>query len=66
MPLPASNIAAAAQLACRLEATAPKPGNVSPGRPFHDLRFEAPGRERPDFRRHVERAADADRLGLCL
>lgn len=40
MPLAASNIAAAAQLACRLEATAPKPGNVSPGRPFRDLRFE--------------------------
>ena len=40
MPLPASDIAAAAQLACRLEVTAPKPGNVSPGRPFRDLRFE--------------------------
>jgi len=33
-------IAAAAQLACLLEATAPKPGNVSPGRHFADARFE--------------------------
>lgn len=32
--------AAAAQLACLLEASAPKPGNVSPGRPFSDLRYE--------------------------
>ena len=40
MSLPASDIAAAAQLACRLEARAPKPGNVSPGRPFRDMRFE--------------------------
>ena len=30
----------AAQLACLLEASAPKPGNVSPGRPFHDTTFE--------------------------
>ena len=29
-----------AQLACVLEASAPKPGNVSPGRPFEDLRYE--------------------------
>jgi len=29
-----------AQLACILEASAPKPGNVSPGRPFADLRYE--------------------------
>src|SRR5262245_49489728 len=29
-----------AQLACMLEASAPKPGNVSPGRPFQDLRYE--------------------------
>src|SRR5262245_6819021 len=28
------------QLACVLEASAPKPGNVSPGRPFEDLRYE--------------------------
>lgn len=33
-------IAAAAQLACLLEASAPKPGNVSPGRPFHDATYE--------------------------
>jgi triphosphoribosyl-dephospho-CoA synthase len=30
----------AAQLACLLEASAPKPGNVSPGRPFHDTSYE--------------------------
>ena len=30
----------AAQLACLLEASAPKPGNVSPGRDFADLRYE--------------------------
>lgn len=34
------NIASAAQLACLLEASAPKPGNVSPGRHFSDARFE--------------------------
>ena len=39
MITPAS-VAGAAQLACLLEASAPKPGNVSPGRPFADLRFE--------------------------
>ena len=33
-------IASAAQLACLLEATAPKPGNVSPGRHFSDARYE--------------------------
>jgi triphosphoribosyl-dephospho-CoA synthase len=33
-------VAAAAQLACLLEASAPKPGNVSPGRHFADLRYE--------------------------
>jgi triphosphoribosyl-dephospho-CoA synthase len=33
-------VAALAQLACILEASAPKPGNVSPGRPFEDLRYE--------------------------
>jgi triphosphoribosyl-dephospho-CoA synthase len=33
-------IAAAAQLACLLEVSAPKPGNVSPERHFHDTRFE--------------------------
>jgi triphosphoribosyl-dephospho-CoA synthase len=34
------NIATAAQLACLLEASAPKPGNVSPGRHFADVRYE--------------------------
>src|SRR5436309_9535791 len=38
--LTAADVAAAAQLACLLEASAPKPGNVSPGRHFHDLRYE--------------------------
>jgi triphosphoribosyl-dephospho-CoA synthase len=33
-------VAAAAQLACLLEVSAPKPGNVSPGRHFHDTRYE--------------------------
>ena len=33
-------IAAAVQLACLLEASAPKPGNVSPGRPFRDTTYE--------------------------
>ena len=36
----AHSVKAAAQLACILEASAPKPGNVSPGRPFEDLRYE--------------------------
>src|ERR1700704_2764965 len=36
----AADIAAAAQLACLLEASAPKPGNVSPGRHFSDARYE--------------------------
>lgn len=40
MPVSGPDIAAAAQLACRLEVSAPKPGNVSPGRPFKDMRFE--------------------------
>jgi triphosphoribosyl-dephospho-CoA synthase len=34
------DIAAAVQLACLLEVHAPKPGNVSPGRHFSDLRHE--------------------------
>lgn len=34
------DIAVAAQLACLLEASAPKPGNVSPGRHFSDVRYE--------------------------
>ena len=33
-------VAAAAQLACLLEVSAPKPGNVSPGKDFHDTRYE--------------------------
>ena len=36
----ADQVAAAAQLACLLEVSAPKPGNVSPGRDFHDTRYE--------------------------
>jgi triphosphoribosyl-dephospho-CoA synthase len=39
-PAGASTVAAAAQLACLLEASAPKPGNVSPGRHFADTRYE--------------------------
>jgi triphosphoribosyl-dephospho-CoA synthase len=34
------DVGAAAQLACLLEASAPKPGNVSPGRHFPDARYE--------------------------
>jgi RimK family alpha-L-glutamate ligase len=36
----ALDVATAAQLACLLEASAPKPGNVSPGRHFRDARYE--------------------------
>lgn len=36
----AADVAAAAQLACLLEVSAPKPGNVSPGRHFADTRYE--------------------------
>lgn len=36
----AADVAAAAQLACMLEASAPKPGNVAPGTPFHDSTYE--------------------------
>jgi triphosphoribosyl-dephospho-CoA synthase len=36
----AADIAAAAQLACLLEVTAPKPGNVSPARRFEDSSYE--------------------------
>jgi triphosphoribosyl-dephospho-CoA synthase len=39
-PGTAAEVTAAAQLACLLEASAPKPGNVSPGRHFADLRYE--------------------------
>ena len=34
------DVVIAAQLACLLEASAPKPGNVSPGRHFRDARYE--------------------------
>ena len=34
------DVAAAAQLACLLEARAPKPGNVSPGRDFADIGYD--------------------------
>jgi triphosphoribosyl-dephospho-CoA synthase len=40
IPRSAADIAASAQLACLLEASAPKPGNVSPDRPFADLTYE--------------------------
>lgn len=33
-------VSGAAQLACLLEVSAPKPGNVSPGRHFHDTSYE--------------------------
>ena len=36
----AADIVVAAQLACLLEASAPKPGNVSPGRRFDDIAYE--------------------------
>jgi triphosphoribosyl-dephospho-CoA synthase len=35
-----TDVSVAAQLACLLEASAPKPGNVSPGRHFADARYE--------------------------
>ncbi len=34
------DLAALVTLACVLEASAPKPGNVAPGRPFRDMRYE--------------------------
>jgi triphosphoribosyl-dephospho-CoA synthase len=40
MPRASWSIAGRAHLACVLEAGAPKPGNVSPGRPFADMRYE--------------------------
>lgn len=40
LALGAADIASVAQLACLLEASAPKPGNVSPGRHFADVRYE--------------------------
>jgi triphosphoribosyl-dephospho-CoA synthase len=38
--LQAADVSSAAQLACLIEASAPKPGNVSPGRHFADARYE--------------------------
>jgi triphosphoribosyl-dephospho-CoA synthase len=38
--IPADQVAAAGQLACLIEVSAPKPGNVSPGLHFHDTRYE--------------------------
>jgi triphosphoribosyl-dephospho-CoA synthase len=35
-----TGVAAAGQLACLLEVSAPKPGNVSPEHHFHDTRYE--------------------------
>ena len=35
-----ADVASAGQLACLLEVSAPKPGNVSPGRAFSDTRYE--------------------------
>lgn len=35
-----ADVAMAAQLACLLEVSAAKPGNVSPGAPFHDATYE--------------------------
>jgi triphosphoribosyl-dephospho-CoA synthase len=35
-----AEVAAAGQLACLLEVSAPKPGNVSPDHHFHDTRYE--------------------------
>ncbi|MGH7613322.1 MAG: triphosphoribosyl-dephospho-CoA synthase [Gemmatimonadales bacterium] len=37
---PSAEVAVAAQLACLLEVSAPKPGNVSVGASFHDARWE--------------------------
>lgn len=35
-----SDVSAMVSIACLLEAGAPKPGNVSPGRPFQDMKYE--------------------------
>src|SRR2546425_12464349 len=40
LPTTAAEVAAAAQLACLLEARAPKPGNVSPVAGFRDATYE--------------------------
>jgi triphosphoribosyl-dephospho-CoA synthase len=39
-PLPTDDLVIAVQLACLLEVSAPKPGNVSPGRDFADARYQ--------------------------
>lgn len=40
LPLHGGDVSTAAQLACLLEVSAPKPGNVAPGAHFHDTRYE--------------------------
>lgn len=40
MPDAPPDLSALVTLACVLEASAPKPGNVAPGRPFRDMRYE--------------------------
>src|SRR5688572_7845618 len=40
LPQDAAAIAEAARRACVLEVSAPKPGNVSPDRPFADVRYD--------------------------
>ena len=40
VPRHSSSVAGRAHLACVLEAGSSKPGNVSPGRPFADTRYE--------------------------
>lgn len=40
MARPPLEVSALAQLACLLEASAFKPGNVAPGRPFRDMSYE--------------------------
>jgi triphosphoribosyl-dephospho-CoA synthase len=40
MSSPPADLSALATLACLIEASAAKPGNVSPGRPFRDMRYE--------------------------
>jgi len=40
MPSASPDLSTLATLACLIEASAAKPGNVSPGRPFRDMRYE--------------------------
>jgi triphosphoribosyl-dephospho-CoA synthase len=40
MPMLPTDVSAMVSIACLLEAGAPKPGNVSPGRPFKDMKYE--------------------------